>query len=101
MHRTIPINVFIYIYKWFILDCFNASNIQNKIKNKYWKNITLITISKILLNIRKSIADYTKDKYKRLKLGDGTSELDARICGYRRKFIHTCGWPTNMGCGDN
>lgn len=95
MHRTIPISVIISIFKWFILDCLNASNIQNKIKNKYWKNITLITISKILLNIRKSVAEYTKDKYMGNKIGGGTSESDSRICAIDESlFTHVEGQQT-------
>ena len=69
LHKTIPASVIHYIIYQFIVIKSNALQIQKNIKLKYGKSPPYITITKILLNLRRVIADHLKYKYKIKQIG--------------------------------
>ena len=60
LHRTLPANMILFIIKEFIIMNFNAKEITKRIKNKY----NYETLTKILLNLKRTIADYLKHIYR-------------------------------------
>ena len=58
-----------YIIYQFIVIKTNALQIKKIIKLKYGKSLSYITITKILLNLRRVISDHLKYKYKIKQIG--------------------------------
>ena len=69
LHKTILASVIHYIIYQFIVIKTNALQIQKNIKLKYGKFPSYISITKILLNLRRVIADHLKYKYKIKQIG--------------------------------
>ncbi len=57
-------SMILFVIKEFIIMNSNVKEITKRIKIKYNYDINYVTLTKVLLNIRKTIADYFKHIYR-------------------------------------
>ena len=76
LHNKIPASILHFIIKEFILMKSCGVEIQKRINEKFKYNINYKTLLNILMNLRKVIADYLKNKYRSNRIGgDPSTEI--------------------------